>query len=147
MKFKRDDIFEISTEPYDLADDKNYSKIDYIEWVRFIDDPQDEFIWFEDTQKGKNLLKNIDKVPDSFKERVFGGLNKSACYSEFDKSKGYYNIMISFNSVRSTVNISFECNPKIEDFKILIEMANYLNAILLRDGKEIIDEQYLDSLT
>ncbi|MCX2682126.1 hypothetical protein OOZ15_19425 [Galbibacter sp. EGI 63066] len=147
MKLKRNDIFTIAKEPYDLGGDKSNSKIEYLKWVEFIDNHPEEFIWKENTKNGKELLANIDKVPDSFKERVLASLNKGACYREFDKKKGYYNINVGFNPVSRSVNIGFERVPKPEDLKNFLEMANYLDAMLLRNGTEIIDESYLESLS
>lgn len=146
MKLARNDIFAIAKEPYDLGGDKSNSKVEYLEWVKFIDSHPEEFIWNEDTEAGKETLANIDKVPENFKERVRASLNKGACYKEYDLKKGYYNISIGFNFIDNMVSINFERTPKPEDLKIFLAMARHLDALLLKDGNEIIDEKVIESL-
>src|SRR5690606_23438942 len=114
-KFKTNDRYAIATELYVLGSGEKSGRVDYLEWVSFIDNHQDEFIWKENTINGKEILKNIDKVPNSFKKRVLSSLNKGACYKEFDSKKGYFNINVSFNKVDCLVGISFERKPKPED--------------------------------
>jgi len=86
-------------------------------------------------------------VPETFRERVMNSLNKGSCYKEYDEKKGYYNINIGFNSVNHWISICFERTPLIADLKIFLEMANHLDALLLKDGTEIIDGRTLKSLT
>lgn len=147
MKFARNDIFAIAKAPYELGGEKSNIKIEYAKWVEFIDSHPNEFIWKENTIDGIKTLANIDKIPESFKERVLASLNKGACYKEFDENKGYYNINLGFNFIDSIVSIGYERTPKLEDLKIFLEMAKYLDALLLKNGKEIIDEKMIESLT
>lgn len=141
MKFTRTDIFAIAKAPYELAGDKSNRNIDYLRWVEFIDNHPKDFIWYEKTKSGIEVLTNIDKVPNEFKERVLIGLNKCSCFKEFDNRKGYYNIHAGFNFTDDIVSIGFERTPKLEDLKIFVEMAKYLDALLLVDGTRIIDEK------
>lgn len=147
MKFTRNDIFAIAKEPYELGEYNSNSKIEYLKWVDFIDNHPEEFIWNENTNSGRETLANIDKVPDNFKERVLISLNKGACYKEYDHKKKYYNINIGYNFIDNRVSIGFERTPKLEDLKIFVEMAKHLDALLLKDGTEIIDEKMIESLT
>lgn len=147
MKFKRSDIFAIAKEPYSLGESEKNGNVEYSKWVEFIDAKQDEFIWKENTRDGIETLANINKVPESFKQRVLSSLNKGACFKEFDTNKEYYNINLGFNIVNNRVSIGFERTPRLEDLKIFVEMAKYLDALLLKDGKEIIDEKMIESIT
>jgi hypothetical protein len=146
MKFARNDIFSIAKKPYELGGNKSNRKVEYLKWVEFIDNHTDEFTWNEYTQSGKDTLLNIDKVPENFRERVLASLNKSTCYKEFNEKKGYYNINLGFNFEDNIVSIGFERTPKLEDLKIFVEMAKHLDALLLKDGTEIIDEKMIESL-
>jgi hypothetical protein len=146
MKFNRNTQFYIAKNIMDSVFTKN-QPLDYKKWIDFIDKNQDEFVWYENTKAGKETLANIDKVPDDFKERVITGLNKITCLKELDEKKGNYNINCSFGSVNNWVSIGFERTPKLEDLKIFVEMAKHLDALLLIDGKEIIDEKIIESLT
>lgn len=147
MKFTRSDIFAIAKKTYDLGGDKSKSDIQYSKWVEFIDSHPNDFIWYENTKDGIEIFQNIDKVPDSFRNRTLKGLNKYSCFKEFDVKKGYYNINLGFNDIDNLVSIGFERTPKLEDLKIFVEMAKHLDALLLKDGKEIIDEKMIESLT
>lgn len=42
--------------------------------------------------------------------------------------------------------VSFEKKVEIKDLRLFLDMANYLDAYLLKDGTEIIDEKVIDSL-
>lgn len=138
MKFSRSTHFWIAKKTMDSVFTKN-EPLDYTEWVNFIDRYQEQFIWYENTKEGIEAFANIDKVPNSFKERVISSLNRVRCFKEFDDKKGYYNINCSFSSENNRVSIGFERTPKLEDLVIFVEMAKHLNALLLKDGTEIID--------
>ena len=117
--------------------------MDYNKWIEFIDNHPSHFIWKEKTADGIQIMKDIDNVPENFKERVLASLDKSACYKDFDKKRGFYNINISINKVDHWVSIGFERTPKLEDLRIFVEMANHLDALLLLDGTTVITEEHL----
>lgn len=121
--------------------------LDYVKWTEFIDNHSDFFIWNENTEEGKRSLQNIGNVPEEFKERVMASLNKVRCFAEFHDKKGLYDISVSFYGELNWITIQFARTPKLEDLKIFVEMATYLDALLLKDGKEIIDKRVIESLT
>ena len=45
----------------------NNEQIDFQKWIAFIETHKDYFIWYEDTEEGKEVLKNIDEIPEDFK--------------------------------------------------------------------------------
>jgi len=145
MKFKKDTDFRIAKGTIDNVFTKN-EPLDYDKWVEFVDQNKDQFLWKEETEQGKQNLKNIDQVPESFRERVLASLNKGACFKEFDEKKGFYNINVSINKVDNWISINFERLPKLEDLKIFVAMASYLDAHLLVDGTTIINEDSLKEL-
>lgn len=145
MKFNRNTQFYIAKNVMDSVFIKN-EPLEYQKWVDFVDNHQEHFIWKENTKSGIESLANIDQVPEGFKERMLASLNKGSCFKEFDIKKGYYNINVGFNSISNWVSIGFERTPKLEDLEIFVKMASYLEAMLLKDGKEIIDEGILKSL-
>lgn len=146
MKFNRNTQFYIAKDIMDSVFTKN-QPLEYDKWIDFVDRNLDEFIWYEKTKSGLEAFENIDKVPEDFKERVIASLNKVRCFKEFDEKKGYYNINCGFSSANNWVSIGFERTPKLEDLKIFVEMAKHLDALLLKDGTEIIDEKMIESLT
>ena len=145
MKFDRNTDFRIAKNIIDSVFTKN-KPLDYNKWVEFVDTNTKQFVWKEDTKEGVEILTSIDKIPKKFKKRILESLNKSACYKEFDESKGYYNINVGFNYNDNWIRIGFERAPNPEDLRIFLDMANYLDAYLLCNGKEIIDKKVVESL-
>jgi hypothetical protein len=124
----------------------NNEELDYFRWVEYIMQHSDYFIWKEDTKEGKQTLVNIDKVPENFRERVLRGLNKMGCNAEYNNLKGYYDVNVGFLFEYNRISINFERKVTINDLKRFLDMANYLNAYLLNNGMEIIDERVIESL-
>lgn len=145
MKLKRTSNIKIAKSKRPKANTVT-EPLDYKKWVEFIDTHKDFFTWNEDTANGIQIKNDIDKVPEGFKERVLASLNKVSCYSEFDIKKGYYNINAGFNEQWNWVSINFERTPKLEDLRIFVEMANYLDALLLLDGTKVINKETLNNI-
>jgi hypothetical protein len=121
--------------------------IDYKKWVQYINDNQDIFIWYENTTNGKNILAKIDELPDDFKESTLILLNKVRCFADFNKKKNIYNMSFGCSENDSEwVAISFNKIPNIKDLKLCLNMANYLDALLLYNHTKIIDEKVIESL-
>lgn len=114
--------------------------LDSDKWIQFIENHSDYFIWNEDTEEGKKTLENINEISEDFKERILTSLNKTSSYAEYNYRNKKYDIFVGFYSSLNYIKIQFARTPKLEDLKIFIEMAKHLDALLLKDGKEIIDE-------
>ena len=119
--------------------------LNYLKWIEFVEDPNNEFIWKENTEEGQSILRDIKNIPDDFRSRVLGSLNKVWCFKGFDTKKKLYNISAGFNKSNNWITIQFATKPKIEELHIFLKMANYLDAYLLNNGKEKIDESYLQN--
>lgn len=144
-EFYRDTDFRIAKNTIDTVFTKN-EPLEYQRWIDFVDRNKQIFAWKEHTKDGKQTLEDISNVPESFRESVLKSLNKLVCYSDFDNTKGYYNINAGFNSEDNWIRIGFERDPEVKDLKMFLEMAKHLDALLLKDGAEIIDEKKLESL-
>lgn len=134
----------IAMEPFDYILDVK-SKVDYKKWVEFIESHSEYFSWLENTEKGKKTLSQIDLVPASFKENVLIAHNKLKALAELNKS-GYHEVIIHFNNKTGTIGSTFQKKITKKDLTLLLEMANYLDALLLNNGDEIIDKEYIESL-
>jgi hypothetical protein len=146
MKFTKNTDFRIAKRLLNDVFVKPES-LDYKEWVKFIESHPDYFIWYENTKEGKQSLQNIHNVPDDFKEKVLASLNKVRCFVEFNDNKGLYDISVSFYKDLNWITIQFARTPKPDDLRIFTAMAKHLDALLLKDGKEIIDDKVIESLT
>lgn len=121
-------------------------KLDYNLWVDFIEKHNHYYTWVEKTRDGERTLKEIDKIPESFKNRVLKGLNKMGCVANYYPDKGFYCMKVDYNDDDKKIWISFECTPSINELSQLLMMANYLDALLLYNGKTIIDEKVIENL-
>jgi len=143
MKLNKISELEIAKRPFDIS--KVCSEgLNYTDWVSFIE--RCGFVWKEDTEDGRKALEDIDAIPESFRGRVLQSLNKrTACY-DFDENKNQYRVLMTFRSEFNYIGINIEGKLSIEDLNIFLDMANYLNALLLIGGKEVIDKKVIDSL-
>ena len=146
MKICRNDILTIAKKPYKLIGNEIIDEIDYLSWVNFIESHKEYFIWYEETKDGINSLQNIDKVPDWAKERVLYSLNKKRVYSTNKLVKNPTDLVISYSESDRRVSISLEENLNKNIAKIILSMAKHLDALLLKNGTEIIDEKLIESL-
>lgn len=146
MKLTKSTDFRIAKDLLDNVSMKTAS-LEYDKWVDFIDNHSNYFCWNENTEEGKRSLQNIQNVPLEFRERVLSTLNKGMCHAEWDNKKQQYNISLIFYESLNWITIQFSRTPKINDLKIYVEMANHLDALLLKDGTEIIDEEIIKNLS
>ncbi|MBL6446724.1 hypothetical protein JMN32_10400 [Fulvivirga sp. 29W222] len=123
-----------------------HNKLSYELWVNFIDDNQDYFTWLESTEIGKERLLNIDNIPISFRKGTLEQLQKGQALAEYNEKKGYHEIIIDFHKEFGMVHTTFMKPITKDHLRILLDMANYLEAYLLNNGTEIIDEKALESL-
>ncbi|WP_164121791.1 hypothetical protein [Sphingobacterium sp. xlx-130] len=121
-------------------------KLDFIKWVDFVELNNDYFTWYENTQDGIHLLENLDKVPVWAREGILNSSKRKAL-AEFNNKKGYYEVVISFNNELNVIGTTFQKKITKKHLYKLLEMANYLDAFLLNNGTEIIDEKVIESLT
>lgn len=141
MKFNKLNKFYISKKI--LSAGVNDGKLDYEKWTNFIDTTSHGFIWKEKTEEGQILLRDIGQIPEDFRARVLGSLNKILCFKDYNNKTKTYNISAGFNNSCNWISIQFARNPNSDDLKIFLEMANYLDALLLYKGTQIISEQLL----
>ena len=146
MNFKKNTDFRIAKGLMQNIFSKT-EPLDYKKWVEFIDNNRNHFIWYENTENGRKTLENINEIPDEFKERVLSSLNKLSCYAEYDGKNDRYNLFVGFYESLNYIKIQFARSSKLDDLKIFILMAKHLDALLLKDGTEIIDDDYVNNVS
>jgi len=122
------------------------SKLPYNEWVEYINMNQDYYTWYENTEDGIYSKNHIDEYPKWSQEKVSYSLNKTKVLAEFNKKKGYYEIVVQYIDKLNVIGTTFMKPIKKEHLIKLLDMANYLDALLLNHGDEIIDEKVIESL-
>ena len=112
------------------------SKINYYEWVDFIDNNKYYFTWLEESTKGKNLIDNFDKIPEDFRNGIMKQLNKGQAFAEYNDKKDWYEMVIDYNPEYGFVRITLmkRINKKI--LEKLLEMTKCLDGYLLKNGKK-----------
>lgn len=143
MKLSKIRELEIAKLPFDISH-KCSETIDYKKWIEFIED--NEFVWKENTAEGKNIIENINSIPESFRERVLVSLNKRTACFDLNEKKNKYRVLVTFRSEFNYVGISIEEKLSVLDLNIFFKMAKHLDALLLKDGTEIIDEKIINDL-
>ena len=120
-------------------------KLDKNKWEHYININTD-FVWYEDTEKGKNILKNIDSIPNDFRDSFLSLFNHTSCFYNYNNKKNCYNVGLIFHKELKRITIYFERKIEKLDLELLFSMANYLEALLLIDGKTVIDQQFIEEL-
>lgn len=134
----------IAKESYNYSDEVK-RKLPYEKWVEYISNHLDYYEWLEDTNKGKERLSNIDKIPEAFRNGVLEQLSKSQALAEFNEKKGWHEIVIDFHRDIGVIKTAFMKRITKVHLRRLLDMANYLDAYLLNNGNEIIDEKFIES--
>ncbi|MGP6558187.1 hypothetical protein ACT4R9_03760 [Ornithobacterium rhinotracheale] len=135
----------IASDKFGIFDKNNLKDLDYNKWRDYVN-ASDLFTWFENTEDGQEILSKIDTIPDDFKESFLSLFDYTSCYRDWNDSKSIYNIGVIFHKELKRITISFEKKVTISDLKLFLEMANYLDALLLVDGTKIIDEKVIAEL-
>lgn len=144
MKIKNIKDPSIAKEKYDYR--LNIKEhVSYDKWVEFINYKNDYFTWLEDTEEGKKTLENIDKIQIAFKEGILKGHNKQKACAEFNFKKGYYEVIVQYNEKYGHISTTFMKPVNEKHIRILLDMAKNLNAYLLNNGNEIIEESILEN--
>ena len=125
---------------------KNTNRVDYQKWVEFVEKNKETYTWFEDTQKGENILKNIDSIPNDFRDSFLSLFNHTSCFYNYNNKKNCYNVGLIFHKELKRITIYFERKIEKLDLELLFSMANYLDALLLIDEKTVIDQQFIEEL-
>lgn len=144
MKIKNIKNLSIAKEVYNQAR-FIINKLSYEKWIDYIDNHQDYFTWEDDTPNGIYRRNNIDKIPEWAKEGILNS-QKTKAFAEFNNKKGWYEIVFSFHKDFGIITTTFQKKITIKHLKILLEMANYLDALLLNNGTQIIDEKVIEDL-
>jgi len=121
------------------------SKVSKKKWIEFIEMNSGYFTWLEDTKAGKDTLSTLDKVPESFREGVLKGHFKSQACAEFNAKKKYYEVIVDFIDDYGKVATTIMKPITKAHLRRLLDMANYLDAYLLNNGNEIIDDKFIES--
>jgi hypothetical protein len=121
------------------------NKLSYEKWTEYIDNHQDYFIWEDDTPDGIYRRTHIDEYPEWFREGILNS-HKVRVYAEYNKKKGWHEIDLAFHRDYGIITATFQKRIKKEHLRRLLDMANYLDAYLLNNGKTIIDEKVIESL-
>jgi len=143
MKLNKIRELEIAKLPFDISQ-KCFESLNYKDWVSYIE--MHGFIWKEDTEAGKKTLESLDAIPNSFRDRVLLSLNKRTACFDLDEEKNQYRILFTFRSEFNYVGINIEGKLSVKDIKMFASMATHLDALLLKDGMDIIDEKVIEGL-
>ncbi|MFC4263901.1 hypothetical protein ACFOWM_13490 [Ferruginibacter yonginensis] len=88
-------------------------------------------------------MEEIESFPN--RELVLRDLNEFHAYAFYKKDKGYYALDVVWNPVYGIVSINFNNSyVTIPTLEILLQMANYCDAMLLVRGKKHITKEFIE---
>ena len=120
-------------------------KLSFEKWVEYINIHQEYFTWEDDSADGIYRKNNIDKIPEWANEGILNS-QKGKALAEFNKKKGWYEVVLSFHKDLGIITTTFQKKIEKKHLLHLLELANYLDALLLIDGKTVIDQQFIEEL-
>jgi len=133
----------IATEKYDHR--MNFKEpVSYNKWVEYIENNKDYFVWTEDTEKGKKISANIDQISEVIREGVLRTLNKRQACAEYNERKGYHEVLVTYIDKFGKISTTFMKRINRKHLQILLDMATYLDALLLNNGRQIINQDIID---
>lgn len=145
IKVNRNSTITILNKKRSLLDNFQAEKINYLKWVEFIENHRDYFIWYEDTNDGKDVLHNINKVPEWAKEGVIYGLNKKIVYSTNKIVKNHFDLIIKYIENEGIIKVDIEKKMSQKVGEIILKMSNYLEGkLIIDDSKELEKIEQLD---
>jgi len=134
-KEKYENLYKIS---HKLSKDK------YVEFV----ENSDYFIWLEDTIEVKQSIKNINLIPQSFRDGFLKAHNKTHACAQFNNYKKFYELTLNFNEEFGIISSTFQKKITSKDLHVLFDMSKYLDALLLNGvDKDVIDETTIDTIS
>lgn len=144
IKIGRSDFINIAKSKFKCAKER-IEELDHSKWIEFIESHKDYFIWYEDTEDGIYRKNNMDKVPDWARLGVKRQLNRTDVNAEYNNKKGYYEVRVCFG-VDGIIYITFQKKITYKHLEMFLDMANHLDALLLKNGNEIIDTKFIEEL-
>ena len=109
----------------------------------FVNNHKDIFLWMEETTLGHNTINTIDTFID--KEGILNMLNQHSAYAFYRKDKKSYSLVVCWNKDYGHIMINFMgLRVNIPALEILLEMADYCEAMLLVNGKKVITKEFIE---
>lgn len=138
MKIHRNDSIKFL---FNVSDSKSntHGKLNYNNWVEFIENQKDYFVWYEETDDGKEVLLNIGKVPEWALEGVNYNLNRTMVYSTNKIVKKPQDFIMRWFLDEEIVKVDIEKKMTKDVAKILLEMSTFLNGKLIINGTKELE--------
>lgn len=145
IKVGRNSIIKIIKSKNNILENDFIETINYEKWVEFIEKYSECFVWYENTEGGKEVILNFDNIPDWAKEGAKYRLNKTTVYCTNKIVKNISDLVIRYFKDDGIVKIDIEKKMSIEIAKILLEMSIFLEGKLIIDNtKELENVEQLD---
>lgn len=144
MSLKGLTFMEISKEKYNIIyRDRITKRIDQKNFREFINAHKNIFKWKEETSMGKDNLDNLDNFPN--KESILRELDEFIAFAYYKKDKGYFGLDVVWIEKWGIISMNFNnSRVTIEALEILLDMANYCDAMLLVNGKKQITKDFIE---
>jgi len=81
----------------------------------------------------------------NFVKKILTLHNKKQALAEFDAEKGYHLVTLSFNKTYGTVGTTIQRDITKTDLRMLLNLAENLEGMLLNIGNQIIDKEFIEN--
>ena len=114
---------------------KDNDIVNYEQWVDFIERHRDYFTWFEETEQGISVKKNLDRFSEGTKKVLLYRLSKTTAYSTTKIVKDPFDFIIHYGK-NKYISVHLEKKITLKIAALLLEMAKYLGARVIIDEKK-----------
>ncbi len=139
IKIGRNSFINIAKDKFKLLGEKPKEKISYNKWVEFINNHDDDFIWYEETDQGKRVKERIDEFSEKAKKRVLYSLDKKNAYSTKKIAKSPSDLVVTYSTTDGLITINIEKKMTKPIAEILLEMAKFVGGKLIIGGNKELE--------
>jgi predicted transcriptional regulator len=139
IKIGRNSFINIAKDKFKLLGEKPKERIDYNKWVEFINNHNDDFIWYEDTEQGKRVKERIDEFSEKAKKAVLYSLDKTNAYSTKKIAKNPSDLVVTYSTNEEMITINIEKKMTKDVAEILLEMAKFVDGKLIIGGNKELE--------
>lgn len=143
MSLKGLSFMHIAKEKFTSDLERILKKVEQQKFREFINLHKDIFLWKEETYMGKMNMENVNSFPN--RQAILQDLSEFRAFAFYKKDKGYYGLDVFWHPEFGIIPVNFNnSRVTIPALEVLMDMANYCEAMLLVNGKKQITKEFIE---